>query len=189
MAESNHRTWAEKANETAVKMGQEILRTLIVIHGGATIAMLSFIGSTVGSGKLSGAGAALLSEPLMKFGWGIVITIAAMVGAYCTDYLVTGHAFQMGNAETDPSDATSARVAIYATAKGVAHTLTVLLTLASLGAFACGMCELKSHMAEALNPTHNVAKPISNPKTPPAPRQQLPGSIPPGSCRGMRSLI
>lgn len=75
-------------------MAHEILRTLMIIHGGATIAMLSFIGSLLGNGRLAINDATKLADPLMTFGWGIVITIGAMVAAYFTDGLVVKHTFQ-----------------------------------------------------------------------------------------------
>lgn len=152
MSDHDHRAWAEKTNETAVKMAHEILRTLIIVHGGATIAMLSFIGSTVGSGKLNGAGATLLAQPLMRFGWGIVITIGAMVGAYFTDYAATAHAFQVGNVQADPSSDAQARLTRLARLKGGAHAIAIALTIASMGAFVSAIRALEANIGEAFNP-------------------------------------
>jgi len=150
MSETASQSWAEKANETAVKMAHEILRTLIIVHGGATIAMLSFIGSVLGDGKLTGNGAAILSEPLMAFGWGIVITIGAMVAAYFTDGLVVAHTFQQQAFASAPADEiAAARLKRLTFAKICVHIIAVVLTAASIGAFISGMYTLKAGMGSA----------------------------------------
>lgn len=150
MSETGSQSWAEKANETAVKMAHEILRTLIIIHGGATIAMLSFIGGVLGDGKLADNGATMLAEPLMVFGWGIVITIGAMVGAYFTDGLVVAHTFQQQLVEATPADETAAvRLKRITFAKLCVHGIAVALTIASVGAFITGMYDLKAAMGAA----------------------------------------
>lgn len=150
MSETGSQLWAEKANETAVKMAHEILRTLIIVHGGATIAMLSFIGTVLGNGRLTDNGAALLSAPLMAFGWGIVITIGAMVAAYFTDGLVVAHTFQQQTVGAAPADEiASARLRRLTFGKTCVHIIAVCLTAASIGAFVSGMYALKAGMGSA----------------------------------------
>jgi len=142
--------WASQANENATKTALEILRTLILVHGGAIIAMLSFVGGLVGSGKLAGSEAAALSNPLMYFGWGIVITIITMILGYFTDGLVVIHSFELANVEARPTEFGNQVVARLTWTKRIIHTVGIGLTILSLLSFLGGIYALRSALDAAL---------------------------------------
>lgn len=155
-------SWAEQSNANAVKFAHEILRTLVVVNGGATIAMLSFIGGAVGDGHLTGDGPTTLARPLMCFGWGIVITLAAMVGAYFTEGLTTLHAQEVEYAPDSPDAKTVALISKLGRRKVIVHVIAISLTTASVGAFLTGMYQLEASMEAAFKPLDAAAQ-VSKP--------------------------
>lgn len=88
--------YATSNNENAVNSSSLALKSLLIINGGAAIAMLSFIANIFDSNKLTQNDAVIqLSEPLIWFGWGLILAFSAMVFAYWTNYSVTEYTFRI----------------------------------------------------------------------------------------------
>lgn len=128
-------------NEQAIATSNAVLRSLILINGGAAVAVLAFFGSLAGSHSLNITGkVADLTSPLLWFGWGVAAAVVSMILAYFTHYATAGHA-QAGE-ETRR---------LYGGAKIVFHVLGVLAALGSLAFFVWGMYEVRASVLTVLN--------------------------------------
>jgi membrane protein YqaA with SNARE-associated domain len=76
-----------RADQFAVTAGNNALRALIIINGGAAVAMLAFIGHLVsaGNGKLI-LTLPLLTAPLEWFGWGVALATLGTGFGYLTNF-------------------------------------------------------------------------------------------------------
>jgi len=78
-----------RANEAAVNSGAIAMRAMLLINGGAAVAMLAFIGSlvTAQKGDYSSTLTDLVS-PLIWFAWGVASAAACAGLAYITNYCI-----------------------------------------------------------------------------------------------------
>ena len=140
MSESND-DFANLLNEKAIDASNMVLKTLLLIHGGAAVALLAFIGNLSGKAAPSVfSKISVLASALVWFGWGMGIAIVAMIFAYFTHYLTVGHAYST----------TAKQAKCYAVGKAVFHVLAALAALASLVAFLCGMYQVRDAILEVL---------------------------------------
>jgi len=73
---------SSETNKSMISISVEALKALLLINGGATIAMLSFLGA-------SSRGATLVAHawlPLSSFTLGIVFSVCAFVFSYATQF-------------------------------------------------------------------------------------------------------
>ena len=76
-----------RLNEAAINNGNLIARALLIINGGAAIAVLAFIGRLIPSNKPENwLIITPLIDALMWFAWGVAMTAIAMAFAYFTNY-------------------------------------------------------------------------------------------------------
>lgn len=77
----------QSASEAAINHANFALRTLVIINGGAAVALLAFIGSLVSNtdGQFSSKLSAI-SEPLVSFSWGVASATLAIAFAYFSTY-------------------------------------------------------------------------------------------------------
>lgn len=127
MAGDDDFEFAKSVNEQAINTSNSVLRALLTIHGGSAVALLAFIGSLAGREKVNIRNVIrALSEPLELFGWGVALTVVAMMLAYFTNYTTVGHAF---------SEASSSEEKRYGLFKVVFHALAILTAVGSLVLF------------------------------------------------------
>lgn len=67
-----------------VSVANEGLKSLLLINGGAIVALLTFLGNA----KFGGQGAALFGGPLAWFASGVVASLLGHVAAYVTQYVL-----------------------------------------------------------------------------------------------------
>jgi hypothetical protein len=133
----NESDFAKSVNEQTINSANVLLRTLIIIHGGAAVALLAFIGSIAGSEWFSPErNIAKLTMPLVWFGWGVVVAVVAMLFAYFTNYMTVGHTFAL--IEDNQSS-----VRFYGRIKTLFHVIALLAALSSLAIFLCGMYQVR----------------------------------------------
>jgi hypothetical protein len=70
---------------SVIEAGREALKAALIMNGGAVIAMLGFLGTTVGKTNSNTLGLAL-TLPLAVFGFGVFSVGAAFVGMYLSQY-------------------------------------------------------------------------------------------------------
>jgi hypothetical protein len=102
---------------TVIEAGKEALNAALLINGGAVVAVLSFLGATVGKAA-SGALGLALTTPLLCFGCGVLSTGLAFAGRYFTQYFYE-------------RDTTGAGVGF--------HVITVVLGIAAYACFGYGI--------------------------------------------------
>lgn len=131
MAGDDDFEFAKSVNEQAIQSSNSVLRALLTIHGGSAIALLAFIGSLAGREKVNLANAVMaLRQPLELFGWGVALTVVAMMLAYFTNYATVGHAFAAQGSVEEKH---------YGWIKTVCHGLAILTAFASLSLFLCAV--------------------------------------------------
>ena len=87
-------------NIRAIENANSVLRTILLINGGAAVSLLAFIGNLAGNHVIDGTVILGFSIPLLWFCGGLVSTIMSMAAAYLTNYFVAAHAFAVANGET-----------------------------------------------------------------------------------------
>lgn len=128
--------FAKAANEQAVNNANVVLRSLLIINGGAAVALLAFVGSMVTSEALGLADNIVeLTAPLLWFGWGIVATIVAMAFAYLTNYSIVGYSFAIYD---------SAPTQLWSRVATTFHVMALVSTLSSLGLFIYGLWSVRA---------------------------------------------
>jgi hypothetical protein len=88
--DNDEKNW-HLANEAAIGIGNIALRTAVLINGGAAIAVLTFTGGLVNSGKLAlGPQLTQVTAPLIWFAVGVAIATFAMGLGYVVNYSNAG---------------------------------------------------------------------------------------------------
>lgn len=132
-----HFEYGRIMNEQASHNANIVLRTLLMVNGGAAVALLAFVGRIVSldvlkqSSDVSG-----LTLPLLWFGWGVVAAVIAMTFAYFTNYLNGAHSFALHAKD----GVLAGRVA---KAKTFFHVFAIISTAASLGFFVYGLFQVR----------------------------------------------
>ncbi|MBV1690859.1 hypothetical protein KRR38_25065 [Novosphingobium sp. G106] len=133
--------FANSVNEQAIEASNMVLKTLIILHGGASIGLLAFLGNLIGkSPPLRADKVANVAMSITSFGWGIVAAVVAMVLAYATHYLTV--ATQWGREERRDD---------YRAGKTIIHGLAICLTTVSLILFVCGMFSVRDSIIQILD--------------------------------------
>jgi hypothetical protein len=123
--------YAKSVNEQAIATSNAVLRALLTIHGGSAVALLAFVGSLAGHEKVDMRSVILaLRAPLELFGWGVAVSVLAMMFAYFTNYATVGHTF---------AEAESTQEKRYGLLKSGSHIAAILLAFTGLGLFLCAV--------------------------------------------------
>lgn len=70
--------------KTMVSLANEGLKALVLINGGAVVALLTFLGNA----KFGGSGAARFAGPMALFALGVVAALVGYIMAYRTQYVL-----------------------------------------------------------------------------------------------------
>ena len=140
--------YAEWSNKAAIDNANHALRTLILINGGAAIAILAFLGAVISSDTNQFADdIVVVTSPIAWFAWGVALATLGMAFAYFTNYCITTsiqereHFYEHPYVrETDVSEKWG-KWAI-----GLQVTATAL-AVSSLGCFLFGMYSVRSAAA------------------------------------------
>ena len=82
--------YAEWSNKAAIDNANHALRTLILINGGAAIAILAFLGAVISSDTNQFADdIVVVTSPIAWFAWGVALATLGMAFAYFTNYCIT----------------------------------------------------------------------------------------------------
>jgi hypothetical protein len=81
-----HHEDRDNRNEAAVTAGNNVLRALMFINGGAAVAMLAFVGAFAGKDKIDLVSIAPLAPSLLIFAFGALSSVASMGAGYFVNY-------------------------------------------------------------------------------------------------------
>jgi hypothetical protein len=113
-----------EAFRTVVEASREALNASLLINGGAVVAILSFLGATVGKGSASASLGLALTLPLLAFGSGVLAAALSFGTRYVAQYFY------------------GLKRALFA---GSFHIFTVALAVGAYGSFGIGV--YKSYLA------------------------------------------
>jgi len=85
-AHDSSRRYSEATNEAVVKAGEVAIRTVMLINGGAAVAVLAFIGAVVREHGVTVKQVAGVSSSLLWFGGGVAAAAWALALSYFTNF-------------------------------------------------------------------------------------------------------
>lgn len=130
----------KSVNEQTIATSNAVLRSLILINGGAAVAVLAFVGSLAGNQALNITGkVGALTMPLVWFGWGVAVAVLSMIFAYFTHYATAAHTQAEPPAHKLPG-----------TFQTIFHVIGVLTAFGSLALFLVGMYEVRASVVTVL---------------------------------------
>ncbi len=124
----------QMVNEKAIDTSNIVLKSALLINGGAAVAVLGFVASIV---KDNGDLAALLegvANALMYFAWGVAAAVIALALAYLTHYTM----LVVLNKRTEGKSSWLSRFV-----NGSFHVLAFLASLSAIGLFVLGAYQVK----------------------------------------------
>jgi len=136
MAEREHDRLEESfrhMNETAISASHVALRTLLLINGGAAIALLSF------DGRLPPPQARAAAATLIWFALGVVATAVAMALAYFTHLSMAGGIASIAKSYEHPFVSKGPKTSQWERRKLVCHILRAVFAAVSMSLFVMGM--------------------------------------------------
>ena len=132
------------ASKATVDAGNLTLRTLVLINGGAAVAVLAFIGGLIGQGKLSLEGGRDVASSLALFAWGVVAAVAAMGSAHVTNYCIAEATAKRRPIFDPPFFEEVSRSERWRRTSVAFHILAIALTVSSLALFVYGVMDVRA---------------------------------------------
>jgi hypothetical protein len=116
----------QTTREAAFKSIDALLRTIILINGGAAVAILAFIGGLASQNRIQMEQLSSVANSLLIFAFGVFFAIISMALNYGTLYFTAMHAQSFKEHS------------LWATAKRVAEIASLVTTAISILLFICG---------------------------------------------------
>jgi hypothetical protein len=141
VAERQHDQFTEfgnKVNEATIVGGNLALRMLLLINGGAAVALLSFMGGLPKDQRQA------IASALAWFAWGVVAAASALGLAYATNFCVVGTQRSLEHWYEPPFVRDGPRTALWRRWYLVFHIAAALAGLGALVLFVVGMLRVKS---------------------------------------------
>ena len=146
MAERAHDAEQEffsKTNAAAITSGNHAIRALIIINGGAAIAMLAFIGQLVSvNDKLAGKFSDL-AAPLSCFAQGAALATLSVMFAYLTNYCIAATSAKKDRHYEHPYIRDTPSSKHWTKAVWLFQFVTIITAAFSLLFFVLGMIEVR----------------------------------------------
>jgi hypothetical protein len=148
--------WADRAdrfftqvNEAAIKTGESTFQACLLINGGAAVSVLAFIGGLASKDLIGVSQLAAIADSLVSFAWGVVAAVAGMALSYSVNYLIAVH--------TDSLIQRREHSVSLGWLKAGLHGLTVLVGVASVVFFLCGVLAVRNSVEHIQPATHTQA--------------------------------
>lgn len=139
---------AIRINEAAINNANIALRALLIINGGAAVAILAFLGSLISSnGDKLTVELANLTAPIEWFAWGVALSPLAMAFAYFTNYCIASGIEHREKLYEHPYIKISTASKRWDMAALVFQAIAIVIAFGSLGCFLGGMYAVR----EAIN--------------------------------------
>ncbi|MBR0962234.1 hypothetical protein [Bradyrhizobium japonicum] len=126
-------------NQATIDAGSLALRTLVLINGGAAVAILAFLGAVASKDKIDFVQIGAVANTLKYYAAGVASAFVAMTLAYLTNYLMVSVETFKNKIYVHPFVVETDRSRKMARLNRIFHVLTLLASLGSLGCFVIGM--------------------------------------------------
>ena len=149
-AHDNSAAFHTYVNQATIESANIALKTLIVINGGAAIAVLTFLGGVASKDKIDFANVAPVAYTIRYFAFGVASTLAAMAFSYLTNYFMAGIELSRLKTYTHPYVSDGPTTANQRRWNRLFHFLSVIFAFASLLLFLIGMYAASNNIAHLL---------------------------------------
>jgi hypothetical protein len=126
-------------NKAAIETANLSLRTLVVINGGAAIAVLTFLGGVASKEQIDFAKVGVVASTLKWFAFGVALAVTAMALSYLTNFATASIASSRTQNWEHPYVADGPKTKWWRITNRVFHFLAMVTAFASLGLFVEGM--------------------------------------------------
>lgn len=133
------RTMISDFNKAAVDGANIALKGLLVVNGGAVIALLGFLASLASSQGGLGLLVPAVAKPLVLFAWGAALSVLASAGAYLTNYMYCSSVADWTLSFSHPFIAETASSKRWSFWGKIVHVITFLVGLASVAMMGLGI--------------------------------------------------
>lgn len=134
-------------NQATIDTSNLAMRTLILINGGAAIAVLTFLGAVASKDKIDLTQVTHVATTIRWFAFGVASAILSMGTSYATHYATAGAAISMKKSYEHPFVNNGPTTKRWMAVRTIFHVASVGLALASLSLFLTGMFKASSAVA------------------------------------------
>ncbi|WP_407174450.1 hypothetical protein [Bradyrhizobium sp. STM 3562] len=138
-AHDQSREFHTYVNQSAIEGANLALKTLILINGGAAVAILTFLGALAAKDKADFVQIGNVAHTLRDYAIGVALALAAMALAYLTNYFLAGQEGRKSFHYDHPFIRETTASRKYKLAYYTSHALAFLCAMLSLIAFIVGM--------------------------------------------------
>jgi hypothetical protein len=149
-AHAVYRSFAVDANAAAIQLAVATLKGLLLINGGAAVAMLGFVATVSGQNNHAQGLISQVSAPLIWFAWGVATAVAATGLGYAVMYFEAAHVHSMTFNEEKPYVWNGKSTKRFARVSGVLLIFAILVAVGSLFCFVYGVTHVAQTFAEGV---------------------------------------
>jgi hypothetical protein len=131
-------------NEAAIRTADAALRNLMLVNGGAAVALLTFIGA------LSKEQKPVIANTLAWFASGVALAVAGMALAYFTNFFMAGIGSSMTKKWERPFLVDGPKTHLYRKLNLGFHIAAVVVAILSLIAFVVGIVKVRNGLANLI---------------------------------------
>lgn len=138
-AHDANRDFHTYVNKGTVDTANLTLRTLVVINGGAAIAVLTFLGGLAGKEKTGFAHVGAVAGTIKWFAFGVALAVFGIALAYLTNFANAGIASSQVSGWEHPFVADGPSTKLWRRTNRLFHVIAIVVAIASLVMFMVGM--------------------------------------------------
>jgi hypothetical protein len=138
-AHDANRDFHSDINKEAVVASNLTLRTLVIINGGAAIAVLTFLGGVAAKDRIDFAQIGLVAGTIKWFAWGVALAVFGMALSYLTHFATAAITSSFGNNWEHPYVTDGPKTKGWRRANRVFHLAAIIVAIGSLVLFLVGM--------------------------------------------------
>jgi hypothetical protein len=130
-------------NEAAIRSGEVALKTVLLVNGGAAVAILAFLGAIASRERITTSQLSGVASTIGWFAAGVALGVVALAFAYLTNLYMANTAASKIRTWVHPYEQPGPMTCRYRVLNVVFHTAAILLGLASLAAFVWGVIQVQ----------------------------------------------
>jgi hypothetical protein len=138
-ADDHNKQFIRASNEAAVKEATFVVRTLVLINGGAAISILTFAGNLASKSQQASTQIVGIANGLNWLTFGVITATVSAGLSYLTNYCYAGTASSFKTSLNHPYLFDTTKSKMWRRFGFVFHVSAIVLVIASLIAFAAGV--------------------------------------------------